>query len=130
MKNLSSCSQTHLRQLELGGLDRPLEPELLFLPKKMSCFASQSGLTEPCSLLLLPAVSPCTCTGREMLGVESEERGKKNRNEARSRQLKLNTPTYVEMFILVHVNVGFSCSKMFPQIFERFFQQSLISSHS
>lgn len=32
----------------------------------MSCLESQSGLTEPCSLLLLPMASHCRCTGKEM----------------------------------------------------------------
>lgn len=33
----------------------------------MSCLESQSGLTEPCSLLLLPMASHCNCTGKEMM---------------------------------------------------------------
>lgn len=33
----------------------------------MSCLESQSGLTEPCSLLLLPMASHCSCTGKEMM---------------------------------------------------------------
>lgn len=57
----------HLRKFELGGLMRFSELERFFFSKNTSCLESQSGDTEPGSLLLLPVASACSCTGSETL---------------------------------------------------------------